>query len=128
MDRAATSIFVFAFWILACGVALLCFPGPLLALAGIEMRPDILARLFGMVLVFNAFYYFMAARQPGMRPFYRWTTYTRALALPVTVLLVAAGSARPLVIGFVVVDALGAAWTHRALRRGPPPPSPRRSR
>ena len=81
------------------------------------MEPDTVARLFGMVLLFMAFYYFMVSRHEEMRLFYRWTTYTRSLALIITILLVIIGLAEPIVIAFVVVDAIGAAWTIWALRR-----------
>jgi len=117
MTRAARSIHVFSFWILLCGVFLLFFPGVLLDLARIRMEPDILARLFGMVLLFNACYYFMAGRHEEMRAFYGWTVYTRALALAIVVVLVIIDLAEPIVIPFVLVDALGAAWTSWALRK-----------
>ena len=60
---------------------------------------------------------FMVSRHEEMRLFYRWTTYTRSLALIITILLVIIGLAEPIVIAFVVVDAIGAAWTIWALRR-----------
>jgi len=110
-------MFGFAFWILICGVSLLCFPGLLLELVDIKMEPDTLARLFGMVLLFLAFYYFMASRHEEMRPFYKWTTYTRSSALVITVFLVLIGLAKPIVIAFVIVDALGAIWTIWALHK-----------
>ncbi len=117
MSRAAASMYYFGYWILICGVSLLCFPGILLKLVGIQMEPDTVARLFGMVLLFMSFYYFMASKHEEMRPFYRWTTYTRPMALIITVLLVFIGLADPIVIAFVVVDVAGAAWTIWALRQ-----------
>jgi len=117
MTRAARSIHVFSFWIFMCGVSLMFFPRILLDLAGIHVQPDVLARLFGMVLLFNAFYYFMAGRHEEMRAFYGWTAYTRTLALVIVLVLVMLNVAEPIVLPFVGVDAAGAAWTAWALRK-----------
>jgi hypothetical protein len=117
MTHAARSIYVFSFWVFACGLALGLAPQPLLGLMAIDASADLLARLFGMVLLFLGFYYFRAARAPGMTEFYRWTTYTRPLAFVAGVGFVAAGRAAPSLLGFVVVDLAGAVWTWYALKR-----------
>jgi len=109
-------MFWFGFWVLACGVSLLLFPGLMLRLAAITVSNDVILRIQGMVLVFLAVYYFVAGRQPGFRPLYQVTVYTRAAALPLTAVLVLLLRANPLIILFTVVDALGALWTALALR------------
>jgi hypothetical protein len=117
MSRAGRSFFIFGFWVLACGVALFAAPGFLLGFAGITMSSDIVARIFGMVLVFMAIYYFVAGRHAEFRPLFRISVYTRGSALPILAVLVIILKANPLLILFTVVDALGALWTALALRR-----------
>jgi len=116
-SHAAASIHYFSYWILVCGLALMLAPGILLELVDITMNPDILARLFGMVLLCLAFYYQMVSRHEEMREFYRWTTYTRFLVLPCVTVLVLLGLGKPIVIGFVAIDFVGALWTTLALRK-----------
>ena len=117
MTAAGRSIFYFGFWVLACGLALFFAPAPCLAVLDIELPTYLPVRLFGMVLVYLAVYYFVAGRRSGFEPLYRATVYTRASALAVVLVLVLVGLSPPLVIGFVLVDALGAGWTALALRR-----------
>jgi small neutral amino acid transporter SnatA (MarC family) len=117
MSRAGRSFFYFGFWVLACGLALLVAPGFLLSFAGVTMSSDIVARIFGMVLVFLGIYYFVAGRHAEFRPLFRASVYTRGSALPILALMVLILKVNPLMILFTVVDALGALWTALALRR-----------
>ena len=115
-DNAALTMRVFSLWIGFCGIILFFTPNIFLDFSNITMEPDILARLFGMVLLFLAFYYYMASKKPEFKEFYRWTTYTRFLALPITIVLVLLKIAETIVITFVLVDFIGALWTTWALR------------
>jgi hypothetical protein len=117
MTRAGRSIFYFGFWVLLCGLGLFLVPGLCLKVMGMELADTITVRLFGMVLVYLAIYYFVAGRHPEFRSFFRMTVYTRSSALLVVGALVLLGLAKPVLIGFVVVDALGALWTALALRK-----------
>jgi uncharacterized membrane protein YfcA len=114
--RAGKSIFYFGFWVLACGLSLFLFPGFCLGLVGMHLPDTVVVRLFGMVLLYLAVYYFVAGRHPEFRPLYKVTVYTRSSALVIVALLALLGMADPKIIGFVVVDALGAVWTGLALR------------
>ena len=116
MTRAGKSIFYFGFWVLACGIGLMFFPGFCLELVGLGLNDYITVRLFGMVLLYLAVYYFIAGRNPAFRPLYKATVFTRSSALLIVIVFVLLGLAKPLVIGFVIVDALGALWTGLALR------------
>lgn len=116
MTRAGKSIFYFGFWVVACGISLLFFPSFCLDVAGIALNDYITVRLFGMVLLYLAVYYFIAGRYPVFRPFYIATVFTRSSALVIVIIFVLLGMAQPIVIGFVIVDALGALWTGIALR------------
>ncbi len=117
MTRAGKSIFYFGFWVLACGLGLFILPEMCLKLVGMTLPDYITVRLFGMVLVYLSIYYLVAGRYPAFWPFFRMTVYTRSSALLVVGALVLIGIAKPLILGFVVVDGLGALWTHLALRR-----------
>jgi hypothetical protein len=117
MTRAGTSMFVFSFWVFACGIGLMFFPGLSLSVLEITMSSFIPVRLFGMILIFLGIYYVVTARHPACWPFYRVTVYTRASALVIVIIFVFIGWADPLVVGFVIIDALGALWTFLALRR-----------
>ena len=117
MTRAGKSMFYFAFWIVACGASLFLFPKFCLDMIGIELPTYSVVRLFGMVLLFLAVYYFLAGRHPEFWPLYRITVYTRVSAFLIVAVMVLLKLAEPLVVGFVVVDLLGAVWTGFALRK-----------
>jgi hypothetical protein len=117
MTRAGKSIFYFGFWVLACGVSLMFFPKFCLDMVGITMPDYITVRLFGMVLVYLSIYYFVAGRNPAFRTLYLTTAFTRSSALLVVIIFVLLDMAKPIVICFVIVDALGALWTALALRK-----------
>jgi hypothetical protein len=116
VTSAGRSIYFFSFWVFFNGVALLLFPEILLWFVGIDGSADIVAQIFGMVLLFLGFYYFMAGRHEGMRDFYRWTTYTRPTTLLFAIFFVVSGQISWLLIPFVLIDVFGALWTHMALR------------
>jgi hypothetical protein len=116
MTKAGKSIFYFGFWVLACGIGLLFVPGLCLELVGMGLNDYLTVRLFGMVLLYLAVYYFVAGRNPAFRPLYKVTVFTRSSALLIVIVFVLLGLAKPMVIGFVIVDALGALWTGLALR------------
>ncbi len=116
MTRAGKSIFYFGFWVLACGIALMFFPEPCLGIADIRLNDYFPVRLFGMILIYLAVYYFVAGRRPAFRALYLATVFTRSSALLIMIIFVLLGMAKPIVIGFTAVDALGALWTALALR------------
>ena len=117
MSEAAKSIYFFSFWVLFNGIALLLIPEFFLGLLGVDESAAIVARIFGMVLLYLAFYYFMAGRQGQMTDFYRWTTYTRPTALIFAIIFFVTGQVSWLLIPFVMIDLLGALWTHLALKK-----------
>ncbi|MBP7736794.1 MAG: hypothetical protein KA369_12535 [Spirochaetes bacterium] len=116
MTRAGKSIFYFGFWVLACGISLMFFPQFSLGIAGMSLNDYLMVRLFGMILIYLGVYYFVAGTHPAFRPLYRATVFTRSLALLIMIAFVLLGMAKPIVIGFTAVDALGALWTALALR------------
>jgi hypothetical protein len=116
MTRAGSSMFYFGFWVVLCGVSLMFFPYMCLDFAGMRLDDGTVPRLFGMVLLFLAIYYFLAGRHPEFWPFYRVTVFTRSSAFIIVSIFAALDIVKPVVIGFVTVDALGALWTALSLR------------
>jgi hypothetical protein len=114
--RAGASIFYFGFWVALCGVSLMFFPTLCLSMAGMHLNDVTVPRLFGMVLIFLSLYYFLAGRHPEFWPLYRLTVYTRSSAFIIVTVFALMGIVKPVVIGFVTVDALGALWTFLALK------------
>ena len=117
MTAAGKSIFYFGFWVLACGIGLMILPEFSLSMVNMQLNSYITVRLFGMVLVYLAIYYFVLAKRKESWPFFRVSVFTRGSALLLVTLFVIIGWAKPIIIGFVVVDALGALWTFFALKK-----------
>ena len=117
MSRAGRSFFWFGFWVLACGLSLALFPGLLLEAAAMAVSSDIMLRVFGVVLVYMAVFYFVAGRGGGCEALYRASVFTRFSAPIVIGLIVVLVKANPLVVGFTAMDAIGALWTAVALRK-----------
>jgi hypothetical protein len=116
MTPAARSVRVFAVYLGLLAVGLLFEPNVLLQAFGLPATSEVWIRVVGMLVALLGVYYWTAAAAE-LTPFFRATVLCR-LAVPVfLVIFVTAGWARwPLVL-FGGVDAVGAAWTWRALRR-----------
>lgn len=115
-SRAALSILVFGIYLVVIGLIFLLAPNAVLALIGLPPTQEVWAHLVGFLLLVLAFYYLMAARSE-IRPFFRWTLYTRFLAVFVLVGFVLAGWIGPVVFLFWLGDLAGALWTLLALRK-----------
>jgi len=117
MTAAGKSIYYFGFWVLACAVGLMVLPEFSLKMVNMQLNDCITVRLFGMVLLFLSIYYFILGKRKESWPFFRVTVFTRASALIFVIVFVLIGWAKPIIILFVVVDALGALWTFFALKK-----------
>jgi hypothetical protein len=117
MTPAARSVGFFAVYPGLFALVLLLAPNPFLALVGLPPT-SVWIRVVGMLVGFLGVYYGTAAANE-LTPFFRATVPCR-LAVPIFFLLfVGAGWARwPLAL-FGALDAVGAGWTWRALRRSP---------
>jgi hypothetical protein len=118
MTPAARSLRVFSVYLDVLALALLVAPNLLLQAFGLPHTSEVWIRVVGMLVAILAVYYWTAAAAE-LTPFFRATVLCR-LSVPIFFLcFVVAGWARwPLVL-FGAVDALGAAWTWRALGRAP---------
>ncbi len=115
MSKAAISVFVFGIYLVLNGVTLALAPNFMLASLRQPPTNDPFIRCLGVVVFVLGLYYIQAGRQEVM-PFFRWTLWGRPIVLLSFIGLVAAGVAPPILIGFGVVDTLGAVWTFFALR------------
>lgn len=116
MSHAARSIKVFAVYLGLLAVSLLLMPNVLLQTFGLPPTTEVWIRVVGMLAALLGVYYWTAAATE-LTPFFRASVLCR-LTVPLFFLIfVAAGWARWPLILFGVIDALGAAWTWRALGR-----------
>ena len=115
MSGAARSVFVFGVYLAGTAATLIVAPNSLLGLLQIAPTTDPWIRVLGVVVLALAAYYVTAARGEVV-PFFRATVWVRAMALVGFGGLVAASLAPATLVGFGIVDALGALWTWTALR------------
>ena len=115
MSAAARSIYAYAIYLFAEGLALLLIPSFALSIFGLPEPVGIWVRIVGMTVVFFSLYYFLAARNE-FRPFFALSVATR-LSVPVIFLaFIAAGLAPWNLLLFTPFDILFSAWTWLALR------------
>jgi hypothetical protein len=115
MSKAAISLLVFGIYLVLNGLGFLLIPDPMLGLLGLPAVTEPWARILGMLTLILAYYFIQAARHE-MTDFFRFTVHARAAVIVFVVAFVAFGLAQPMMIGFGVVDLLGAIWTAWALR------------
>jgi hypothetical protein len=115
MSKSATSVKVFAGYLLLLGLALVLIPNTLLRAFRMAPTGEVWIRVVGMLVLVLAFYYWNAARTE-LTSFFRWTVAARTSVLLFFIAFVVAGLASSMLILFGVVDAAAAAWTAVALR------------
>ncbi len=116
MSGAARSVAVFGVYFAAVGLVLIAAPNLLLAAVRLPPTGEPYIRVLGVVSFVLGLYYLAAARAEATG-FFRCTTWGRTIAFALFVLLVLLGLAPAVLILFGVIDAAGALWTARALRR-----------
>ena len=115
MTRAATTILVFGVYLLASGAALILMPNLLLGLVGLGTTTEVWIRVLGVVVLVLGGYYVQAARHEDVS-FFRSTVWGRPVVLVLFIALALLRLAPPMLVGFGIVDVLGAIWTARALK------------
>jgi hypothetical protein len=116
VSKAAISLFVFAIYLVLIGLGFLLAPNLMLGLFGFPATTEPWIRVMAMLLLILAYYYIRAARNE-MTGFLRFTVHARASVIVFFVVFVVLGLAQPMLIGFGVIDLLGAIWTALALRK-----------
>ena len=118
MSHAAKSILVFGIYMVLAGLGFLTDPNMALGFFGFPTTNEPWIRIVGLLMIILGYYYIQAARGEVIL-FFRWTVHVRPFVLVCFIVLVIIGMAKPMLIGFGVVDFLGAIWTCLALRRLP---------
>jgi hypothetical protein len=116
MSAAAKSVYYFGFYLYLVGLTLIFFPNFLLGLVQIPATNEVWIRIVG-VLVFCLGYYYHRNGEANDLQFCRTTVPTRCFVFVCFVTFVLRGYVSPMLIGFGVIDLLGAAWTWSALRK-----------
>ena len=116
MSKAAFTIRAFGYYLIVLGVALVAVPNLLLGMFLMPETSEVWIRVVGL-LVFNIGIYYVYAAKCEATAFFRASVFTRTLVLVGFAAFALAGLAKPTLIGFGLVDFLGALWTWRALER-----------
>ncbi len=116
MSPAARSILVFGIYVLAIGVAFFIAPNLILPILGLPLTTDFWVRITGIVACVIGYYYLVSARAE-LTTFFRASTYARTGVCVAVLALVLTNSAPLALLPFGILDLMGAAWTHFALRR-----------
>lgn len=116
MDRATVSGLVWGIYNGALGLFLLLAPQAFCTVFGLAPPLDFWSRWAGGLLFAIGFLYVRSAME-GVRPFFRFTVEGRPGVLVVAIVLVALGMTQWPMIGFGVVECLGAIWMWWALRQ-----------
>ena len=114
-SRAAFSLKAFGVYLLGLGAILTLVPNLLLTTFGFAATEEIWIRVLGVV-VFNIGIYYWYAGVCEARAFFVASVFARLLVLLSFATFAALGLAKPNLVTFGVLDALGGAWTWAALR------------
>lgn len=115
MSPAARSLFVFAFYPMTVGLALLFVPNLALGLVGVPPSGEAWIRVVGMLALFEAYHDFTAALQDDVG-FMRASSHVRLTVLPILGGLVLLADAPWILVLIGLFDLGGAVWTLTALR------------
>jgi hypothetical protein len=110
MDSTATSILVFSIYLFFVGAGFLLIPNILLPLFGFPETDEPWIRVMATLVLIIAFFYLVAAHH-GIIPIYWASVFGRFFAFLIFMVLVFTKKAKPMLILFGIVDALGALWT-----------------
>ncbi len=115
MTKSATSVFIFAIYLMVMGLVLLLVPNLLLGLFAVPEAREVWIRVLGMLVMILGFYYLQAARNE-LRAFFWATVFGRSTVILFFTAFVLLEMAPPSLILFGAIDAAGAVWTGLCLR------------
>ncbi len=115
MSDPAKTVYAFGWYIIVLGTVLVLAPNLMLTTIGLPPTEEVWIRVVGMLLLFLAGYYFIAARAEWTR-FFRASVWFRSLVILFFAAFVVLGLVEPVVLAFAGVDLLAALWTASALR------------
>lgn len=114
-SKAAFTIKVFGAYLFALGIVLALVPNLLLSVFAFPETNEVWIRVLGVVVINVGVYYWYAAVSEA-KPFFLASVFARAFVLLAFAALVLLGFAKPMLIAFGAVDALGGLWTYFAFR------------
>ena len=114
MSRAAKSVLAFSLVFVNGGLSLLFAPRFVLSLLGFSATELLFPRFVGVTMLVLAYYYVRAAWS-GLTEFFNWTVHMRLMGVTFYIAFVAFDVAPVTVLGFALMDLLGALWTKWAL-------------
>ena len=114
MDAPTLSIFIWGIYVLLIGLLLVFIPDKTLVLFGHEKPKDHWIRVVGIISISLGYFYLNSA-QNEVYSFYWASIYTRIAGLIGFLGLVVFKIAKPRIILFGLIDAIGATWTLLAL-------------
>ena len=118
MSRAALSLFIFGIYLIIIAIIFLFVPEILFLIVMVPTDPDIMSRLFGMILVFLAYYFIRGALdEEGLKKFFMWTVHTRTTVIIFQIIFVALQLVNIIILIFGAIDLAAAIWTFWALRK-----------
>ena len=118
MSPAARSVYVFGIYLLVVGGMLLGAPNTLLMVIGLSPTTEPWIHVAGIPVMAIGMLFASGARAENLWLF-RTSVWVRVFAFISFVMLAALQMAPAVVVGFGVVDALGALWTRLSLRETP---------
>lgn len=118
MSRAALSLFIFGLYLIIIAIIFLFVPEILFSIVMVPTDPDIMSRLFGMIVIFLAYYFIRAALdEEGLTKFFMWTVHTRVTVIIFQIVFVVLQLVSFIILFFGAIDLAAAIWTFWALRK-----------
>ncbi|RTL59879.1 MAG: hypothetical protein EKK37_03275 [Sphingobacteriales bacterium] len=116
MSAAAKSVYYFGFYLYAIGIGLIFIPNLFLKTFQLPETNEVWIRVVGILVFLIGFYYHQTGKL-NFIAFYPLTVIARTVVFISFIFFVALKFTSPMLIGFGVVDLLGAAWTYMALKK-----------
>ena len=110
MNPSELSVFIFGIYLIVVAIGFLIIPNTILSIFKMPKTQEPWIRVLAIVLGAIAYYYIVAAMN-NLTPIFWATVYVRFGVLVSFVGLVLVKKAKPTLIIFGIIDALGAIWT-----------------
>jgi hypothetical protein len=115
MDSTTISIFVFGIYLIFVGLGFLLIPNVILPLFRFPKTDEPWIRVMAILILIIAYFYLVAAHH-NIIPIYWATVFGRTFVFLSFAILVLTKKARPMLLAFGIIDALGALWTLLTIR------------
>lgn len=116
MTAAAKSVYYFGLYLYVVGLTLIFVPNFLLRTLQMEETNEVWIRVVGVLVLCIAFYYHQSGAK-NITGMFLLSTIARTLVCLSFIAFVLLKFVSPIIIGFGVIDMLGAIWTYTALKK-----------